>query len=373
MSTVPRIFLDRVAATPERRAHTSFVAGVWRASTWQDYGDDARAFGLGLVELGMRRGDTVAILGPTRREWCVCDLGALGAGAVTVGLYPTLVPEGVGSMHYVIDHSEARFLVVESAATLRDKLGSILARLGRVERIIVWEGDASAIDPRVVSYEEVCARGRKRDPDEWRRSCEAARPEDVAVLIYTSGTTGQPKGVMLTHGNVVSGVEAMQKVLPEPQPDERTISFLPMAHIAERVISHYWRIYCGVATTFARSLETLIEDLAKARPTAFGSVPRIFEKVHARVLGELSKLSGLRAWLARAVLDGGVNAARARLRGDSVGLGTALLARLFEKKIGAPLRGRFGGDCRWFVSGAAPIAVDVLEFFHACGMVTYEI
>src|SRR5205823_1435660 len=194
MSTIPRMFLDRVAQSAPKRAFSSFIGGAWRDFTWQDYHDGARDFGLGLTALGLLRGQSVAILGSTRREWALCDVGALGAGGVTVGLYPTLAPEGVGSMHYVIDHSESRFLAVENGALFRERIGPILGKIPRVAKIILWDCDDASrkLDHRVLSFDEVCALGREahaRDGAAWRTACETAKPADLAILIYTSGTT----------------------------------------------------------------------------------------------------------------------------------------------------------------------------------------
>lgn len=378
MPTISRMFLDRVAETPQKRAYSSFEGGRWKDFTWADYEAASRSFGLGLVELGLERGDVVAILGATRAEWATGDIGVLGVGGVTVGLYPTLMPEGIGSMRYILEHSEAKYVVVESTATLKEKIAPILGKIPNVRHIVVWDHDAEAasLDPRVVSLADVLAKGaalHAREPERWKHACDAARPEDLALLIYTSGTTGQPKGAMLSHGNVFALQESLAKILPAEDPKGgHTVSFLPMAHAAERCVAHYGRIRQGYATHFARSIDTLLDDIATARPTRFGSVPRIFEKVYAKVQGELDKQTGIKGAIARAVYQAGLDAAEARRKGRTPGLRTKLLARLFEKKIARPLQDRFGGQCGWFISGAAPIAVEILEFFDACGFETYE-
>ena len=377
MSTIPRFFLDRVSATPEARAWSAFVDGAWRDFTWRDYERLARGVGLGLVGAGLRRGDVVAILGETCGEWAACDIGAIGVGGVTVGLYPTLSPEGVGSMHYVLEHSEARFLLVESSATLKAKIGPILSKLPRLERIIVWrcDDDARALDARVESLEETSARGDAYDaehPSAWRDACLAAQPGDLSLLIYTSGTTGQPKGAMITHRNIDAQTDSVARVLPWHAGD-CGLSFLPMAHAAERCIGHYNRIRLGFPTHYARSMATLLEDMGVARPTAFGSVPRIFEKVYAGLRGEMAKLEPSMRAMAERVVEAGVAAARARRNGEAVAPETQALAAIFDQQIGARVRARFGGRCTRLTSGAAPIALEILELFDACGMPTYEL
>jgi long-chain acyl-CoA synthetase len=377
MSTIPRFFLERVAATPDARAWSSFEGGAWRDSTWSDYERLARGFGLGLVAAGLRRGDAVAILGETTAPWAYSDVGAIGVGGVTVGLYPTLAPEGVGSMHYVIDHSEAKFLVVESTEMLSAKIAPILAKLPRLEKIVVWRCDAAAraVDPRVESIEDTIARGHawhEAHPAAWKEACLAAKPEDVALLVYTSGTTGQPKGAMITHRNIEAQTSAVAAVLPWQEGD-CGLSFLPMAHAAERCIAHYNRIRLGSATHYARAITTLLEDMDVARPTLFGSVPRIFEKVYANVRAEIAKLDpGMRA-MAEKVLAAGVAAGRAKRRGEAVDPETQMLAGIFDQQLGSRIRARFGGRCRWLTCGAAPIGLEILELFDACGLPTYEL
>jgi long-chain acyl-CoA synthetase len=377
MSTIPRFFLDRVKADSDMRAFSAFVDGTWQDTTWSGYEAKARALGLGLVDLGLKRGDVVAILGETGAEWALSDVGALGVGAVTVGLYPTLAPEGVGSMHYVIDHSEARFLVVDSFATLKDRIARILPRLSRIERIIVWQCDdeARALDPRVVSLADVLARGEAlhaKQPSAWHDACLGAKPEELAILVYTSGTTGQPKGAMISHRNVDALTSAIAAMLPWKEGDSH-LSFLPMAHVAERCIGHYSRMRIGVSTHYARSVATLLEDMAVARPTAFGSVPRIFEKVYAGVRAEIAKLDAPVRAMAEKSLTAAVSAARARRSGQAVDGETQMLASAFDQQLGVHIRARFGGRCNRFTCGAAPVSIDILELFDACGIPTYEV
>lgn len=378
MQTIARMFLDRVEATPNRRAYSAWTQGAFRDYTFRDYGEQARNVGLGLLRLGLVPGDKVAILGQTRAEWAYCDIGAICVGGVTVGLYPTLMPEGIGSMEYILNHSGTRFLFVENLAVLRDKIAPILGKIPQVTNIFLWDFDDEArdLDPRITSLAELMRLGAAAhadDRDWFRREALSRKPSELALLIYTSGTTGQPKGAMLSHGNVWALQDSLAQILPPPEPGGgHTVSFLPMAHAAERCVAHYGRIKWGTATHYARSMETLLEDIAIAKPTRFGSVPRIFEKVYAAVQGELAKQTGYKAALARAVFQAGIEAGAAKRNGGKVGLSTQVLAWLFDKKVGRPLRERFGGQCEWFISGAAPIAVEILEFFDACGFKTYE-
>jgi long-chain acyl-CoA synthetase len=378
MATITKLFLDRVAATPDTRAFSSFRDGAWHDFTWREFERMARAFGLGIESLGVRRGDTVAVLGSTRHEWVVSDIGALGVGAICVGLYPSLAPEGVGSLRYVIEHSEAKLLVVESAAILGAKILPIRDKLPRIEHIVVWDDaeEAKALDARVVAFADVLAKGEAAhaaDGAAWERSCRVPTSDDVAILVYTSGTTGEPKGAMLTHGSIHAMVKGIEKAHPMDGEAVSTVSFLPLAHVAERCVGFYGRINVGAATHFARSLETLLDDIATAKPTRFGSVPRIFEKAYARVMGEVAKLEGPMQEMALQMIDAGVRAAKAKRRGEEPDAKTAMMATVFDERMGAPVRARFGGRCNWFVTGAAPTAPEILEFFDACGMPTYEV
>ena len=376
--TIAHMFLERVEATPNRRAYSAWTQGAFRDYSFRDYEENARNVGLGLMRLGLAPGDKVAILGQTRAEWAYCDIGAICVGGVTVGLYPTLMPEGVGSMEYILNHSESRFLFVENLAVLKEKIAPILRKLSSVSNIFLWDADDEAreLDPRISSLAELMKLGAEAHAENgelFRREALARRPSELALLIYTSGTTGQPKGAMLSHGNVWALQDSLSQILPPPEPGGgHTVSFLPMAHAAERCVAHYGRIKWGTATHFARSMESLLDDIAVARPTRFGSVPRIFEKVYAAVQSEIAKQNGYKGSLARAIYQAGLDVGAAARNGGNVGLSTRVLGWLFDKKIGGPLRERFGGQCEWFISGAAPIAVEILEFFDACGFKTYE-
>ena len=303
---------------------------------------------------------------------------SIGVGAVTVGLYPTLAPEGVGSMHYVLDHSDARFLAVESTATLKAKIAPILSKLPRLERIVVWRCDdeARAVDPRVESLEDMAARGEAfhaAHPAAWTEASLAARPSDVALLIYTSGTTGQPKGAMITHRNVDAQTAAVASTLPWTEADSG-LSFLPMAHAAERCIAHYNRIRLGAPTHYARS----IDHVARGHGGRAADVLRVGARASSRrctptSAREIAKLEPPMRAMAEKVLAAGVASARAKRSGETVDPETQMLAGIFDQQLGARVRARFGGRCTRLTSGAAPIAVDILELFDACGMPTYEL
>ncbi|HRG95308.1 MAG TPA: long-chain fatty acid--CoA ligase [Polyangiaceae bacterium] len=365
----------RVRASASRHAAAMFekgARGAWERVTWGTFWDRARSVAAGLVALGVGRGHRVAVLGATRAAWGVYDLGGQLAGAVTLGVYPKQSTEQVA---YLLGHSEARVLFVEDDGELDTALAAAESVSSEV-LVVPWS-------------EAALERARARHPTSERlrsprafegaplpeadvaRLLDAQAPDDAAILVYTSGTTGPPKGAMITHANILAVLGADAEFLDFYE-DDLSLSFLPMAHVAERVLAFYGRISSGVPTAYATSTATVLAELQEVRPTVFGSVPRIFEKAYAKIHGELEKkppaVRRLFAW----AIDVGARRAALEHAGRPVPLGlraqTALADRLVYRKV----RAAFGGRVRMFVTGAAPIARSILELFWACGLPVYE-
>ncbi|MEW6439827.1 MAG: AMP-dependent synthetase/ligase [bacterium] len=305
--------------------------GAWEAVSWQAYREKVRDFALGLMALGMEPGDPVSILGATREEWDLADKAVQSAGGVAVGIYHSNTPQQV---HHILDHSESGFLVLENELQWR-KVEPIRRGLPRLRRTIAMDS-AGIQDPEVVPFEDVLRLGRKQEPtraEELARRSAAVKPDDTAIIFYTSGTTGPPKGAMLTHKNILSICGAIRNwgVLT---PQETTVIWLPMPHIYGRLMA-LASAYCGTVGWYAESVERLMANLQEIRPTIFYSVPRIFEKVHTQLIGQAA--------------------------GGADGLTPERIRQVF------------GGRIRILLSGGAPIAKEILEFFHAAGILPLEI
>ena len=320
-----------------------------------------------LTSLGIAPRARVGIVSENRLEWVVADLAIAGIGAVSVPLFPTLTAE---QLEYILEHSEASAVFVSNRFQWL-KLRSIWHRLGRVRHAILFSDDP--VEEPVLFWREALA-AISNDPEQLRRHYAAAaarvRPEDLLTIIYTSGTTGNPKGVMLTHANVVSNIQAALRAVPIDHTDV-LLSYLPLSHSYERTTGYYSAFAAGATIAFAESIETVPQNILEVRPTVMTSVPRLFERARARILSAIAKEPAARQRLIRWALTVGLQHWRARQQRRS----TAWLRPqhvMAEAAVLRKIRERFGGRLRFFVSGGAALPIEVGEFFCALGIPILE-
>ena len=346
------------------------VGDRWADVSFRELGETVREIALGLVDVGIEPGDRVAIISQTRPEWTYACFGVMTAGATAVSIYPTNSPE---ECHYVLDHSGARAVFVEDSEQL-EKLRRVEHRLPQLERVIAMDsggGDGTAGAREAIALDHLRERGRARDDAEFEERVGAIAPEDACLYIYTSGTTGPPKGCILTHGNyraVCTMAESRDVLLP----GGLLYLFLPLAH-AFAVLARFLAVDLGGTIAYwERDPQRILPNLAEVRPTDLPSVPRIFEKGHTAAASRMAEAGGLRARLFWWAVGVGRHAFRLESRGERPG--TALRARhaLADRLVLSKVRERFGGNLRQAITGAAPIATDVLEFFWACGIPVLE-
>ena len=374
-NTLIRIFLDSVAQHRKsshfmRRLPDTAGRGRWESLSSERARSDVESLALGLAELGVQRGDRVALLSENRYEWAVTDLATLGQGAVTVPIYPTLTAPQI---RYILDNAEARVCVLSSPAQL-EKLLAVADSLPRLTTLVVMDPPPAARDPRVRTWAAALAEGEHRakaEPTAFRAMAEATRPGDLATIIYTSGTTGDPKGAMLTHDNIASNVEACLEVV-KLLPTDTCLSFLPLCHIFERMAGLYAMLAAGATIAYARSVETVAADAQEVRPTILTGVPRFYEKVYARVMENAAAQPPLRRALFRWGLGVGQRTARLHFAGRTASPGLGLMAALADRLVGARVRERVGGRVRFCISGGAPLGPKVMEFFFAIGIPIIE-
>ena len=349
-------------------------SGRWIATTWDGYLDRASRIARGLINLGLHTGDRVAIVGPTQPQWTFCDFGALLAGLTSLGVYPQQTAEQV---RYILTHSDARVVFagdLKELATLVEAARDLPGVLAIVpwDEALYAQARAQGLceDRRVLSPEHF--RGEpltRRELDELQAQVD---PDDTAILVYTSGTTGPPKGAMITHRNIVSML-ARGNSLQEMYEEDVVFSFLPMAHVAERILSCYGRVSSGVQAAYATSMAQILTELREVRPTVFGSVPRIFEKAHSKILSELEKKPPAVQRLFRWADDVARRRIRLVLAGQPVPRGLAVQFAIADRIVFKQIRDVFGGLVRYFIVGAAPTPPDVLEFFWAIGLPIFEV
>lgn len=368
--TLGEMFAIRVSRSAELPATFEKVDGRWVKTTWRAFYDDASRVAAGLDALGLAPGDRVAILGATRSAWATYDLGGQLGGYVTLGIYPK---QSVAQLRYLLEHADARVVFVDTEEEVRNVVAAA-ADLPLLVAIVPWT-DAlyeatRACDPRITPPSAFTATPLAAGAIRARQA--AIEPGDTAILVYTSGTTGPPKGAMITHANVLAVLNETQAHHLDFFQDDLLLSFLPMAHVAERVLAFYGRICTGVAAAYASSNGAVLAEIGEVRPTVFGSVPRIFEKAHARVYSELEKkpaaVRRLFAWAVRV----GTARARHELAGEPVPARLRLQAAVADRLVFRKVRAAFGGRVRFFVTGAAPIARQILEFFWAAGLPVFE-
>ncbi|MBI5116428.1 long-chain fatty acid--CoA ligase [Candidatus Poribacteria bacterium] len=364
--TVAELFQERLRLSGERLAMKRKVDGKWTDITWREYGRNARHFALGLLALGLEFQETASILGNNMPEWIYADMAIMSIGAVTVPIYQTNTPEQV---RYILEDSEAKFAVVQNKLQL-DKVLTHLGTLPRIKNIIVIEMDGVAKEGKVISFEDVIESGKaseKRNPSVFDERVRSVKPKDLATIIYTSGTTGPPKGTMLTHANIIAHARGQCQVTPLFE-DDITVSFLPLAHVGERIIGHMSRIYVGYAAAFAESIDKLFENLQEIRPTFWGSVPRPYEKIHSRILAQIESSSPFRKRVFNWALKVGMEANPYGEKNKKLPLRLGLKYLIADAMVYKKIRALFGGRCRVLIVGAAPIALEIEQFFNALSM-----
>jgi long-chain acyl-CoA synthetase len=355
--------------SPAQTAYLVRRAGGWESVTWKAADERVDRIAAGLIAMGARPGDVVAILGRTCLEWALCDLAVLRAGGVSVGIYPTLTGE---QSTYILEDSSARWLFLEDAGQAM-RLAPFLDKLPRLDRPILWEtpeGKHGFLCLR--DLEEQGRLALEADPGLTRKAEEKIQPEDVAALIYTSGTTGPPKGAMLSHRNIIAELKMLEDCLGPTDHRDVMMFFLPLAHVGERIPGHYNRIHRGVCAAFVEDFSRILDDMQEIRPTVFGSVPRVFEKAYARVRAEANKASPLQKeiflWAERV----GRRVSRIEQAGQPLPRSLRLQRAIADRLVFRRIRNIFGGRVRYFLSSSAPIALEIIEFFHAAGMLILE-
>jgi long-chain acyl-CoA synthetase len=329
--------------------------------------DRIRDLALGLTAIGVSRGDRVVIMSESRPEWLLADLAILSLGAVTVPVYSTLT---AGQACYIVRDSGARVAFVSTGEQL-EKLQRVRHELPMLEALVPFEAVA-AQSPSILSLAEVEQRGHARMVGEWgvarefRDQARTVKPADLATIIYTSGTTGEPKGVRLSHANLVSNLVAGHAVVPVHH-DDVSLSFLPLSHSFERLVSYVYLAH-GVTVVFAESMETIGRDMTIVRPTVMTGVPRVYEKFQARILEKGHGLPQPRRTLFHWGLKVAAARGRAVAQGQRIGGVLALESAVAERIVFSKIRDGVGGRLRVLVSGSAPLPLSVAEFFTGIGL-----
>jgi long-subunit acyl-CoA synthetase (AMP-forming) len=347
--------------------------GAWQTLSWRDYRERVAEVAMGLAGLGVGRGDLVAIMATNRPEHVLADQGAVHAGATPTTFYFTLAPEQI---RYAAGHCEAKVAVLEDRDMLK-RWQEIREDLPALAHLVLLDGAQDGDGAGVLGWDELVRRGREAlaaDRAAFEELAGRVSPEDNATLLYTSGTTGPPKGVLLTHHNLLYQCTALER-LTGLEPGGSSVSYLPLAHIAERVLSIYTPLMRRSHVWFCPDPTQAVEYVREARPTLFFGVPRVWEKVRAGIEAKLAAEENERKRkIAQRALDTGLEVVRRQQRGESLPLGLRARHAVLERLVLAKVRKAIGLDrCAFASSAASPLAVDVAEFFAALGLPLVEV
>jgi long-chain acyl-CoA synthetase len=371
--TIGRKFWHAVQLRGDRIALRQKVLGIWEEQSWRDLGGHARRIAMALAADGLQPGEVAAILANTRREWSYADYGILLAGGVSSGIYPT---DAASQVHYLCADSATRVLFVEDDEQL-DKVLEVREQLPLLSRIVVFEmeGLERLDDPMVMSLEAFEARGEAFDrsnPGEFERRLAARSQHDLAILIYTSGTTGKPKGAMLSHRNLCSVMERFAPELSADETDDK-MAFLPLCHIAERMIGQFLSLETGARLNYVENPETIAENIREIAPSIILCVPRVWEKFYSAVSIRLREATPLQRWAYGVAISIGYRVADRRFSGQPVGAGLLAAFGLARFLVLNNIRKAIGVNrMRWAISGAAPISPELIRWYHALGVPLYE-
>jgi len=338
----------------------------------QQFYEKVRDLSLALTEAGLAPGDRVGLISDSRPEWTIADLAVISAGGVTVPIYPT---QSADQVEYILKQTEA-VLAIVSNPTQAQKVRGVRQGLPALKGVVLMEGDRHIDGLTVTPFDELVARGTAlvaADPTadvRYREQAAAIPREALATIVYTSGTTGEPKGVMLSHANIMSNVLASAEVLMA-YPEDVALTFLPLSHVYERMVVYRY-LWTGMTICYAESLTTVARDLARVRPTIMAAVPRVFEKVHSAILEKIAEGPAIRRALFEWGVGVGGRCARAKLDGRTPGLADRLQLPLADVLVLKKVRARLGGRFRFIASGSAPLGRHVAEFFFALGVTIVE-
>ena len=368
--SLARMFWNRVEKSAGAPAQKFKRGGTWITLTWREVGDVVREIAAGLLALGRRPGDSVAILSTSRAEWVQADFAIFSAGCVTIPIYPTYPPDLI---EYIVNDAGVKTLIVEDPTQLAKVLEVDTAMPG-LEQIVIIQGyEGREPSPRIFTWDALRRLGRERADSlkiELAGRVDRINRDDLATIVYTSGTTGPPKGVVQTHGNHLSALESAAQTTSIAEGDVHLL-FLPLAHSFARLES-FIGVHRGLCTAFAESIDKLRENLPETHPHFICSVPRVFEKVYAGAMARAEGGSPVKRKIFNWAVSVGKEVSRLKQANRPVPAALAFKYKLADKLVFSKMHAALGGRLRFAVSGGAPLSREIAEFFHAAGILILE-
>lgn len=367
--SIPEMFFTQAGKYGDRTVQRYKRSGSWMDISWKQMKDTVEQVALGLIGLGLNPKENVCLLSENRPEWAHADLGIISAGGVNVPVYATNTPQQV---QYIINDSDARFVFVSGKAQL-DKVMKVRANLPKLKKVIVFDPEGIPKDPDfIMTLDDLRKSGSaSKDKTMLDKRIQSIQPDDLITIIYTSGTTGEPKGAMLTNKNLLSNCEAVSAYVPVKDTFV-ALSFLPLSHVLERMAGYYIVLFYGYTIAYAESIEKIVEDMGEIKPHVMVSVPRVYEKMYAKIIEGVESGPPSKKKIFYWALDTGKQTIPFKLAGKSLpavlGIKYALAKTLVFNKIKTIL----GGRLLYFVSGGAPLSKELGEFFFAADVKIVE-
>ncbi|MFA4838766.1 MAG: long-chain fatty acid--CoA ligase [Candidatus Neomarinimicrobiota bacterium] len=367
--TIAEMFIANTNRFSQGACYGYKESGVWKELTFAQVRETVEKISGGLKWLGIKPGDRVGIISQNSHFWAMADYGTMCARGALTTIYPSLTAK---QTKWIIQHSESRFLFCGDKEQT-EKVLSMIDEIKRVEMVIVIDNTKFS-HPKVMTLEELLDLGvsyNKSHPGEFEKDAMSITKDDLLTQIYTSGTTGEPKGVMLTHGNLTSNVYGSLQVVVADENDT-FLSFLPLSHILERMAGHFLATWAGAKICYAENIEKVAENITEVHPTLMIAVPRFYEKVYAKVIANVAASSAVKRSLFWWSIKAGKKADGLRNKHEKVGVLLGLRLKAAEALVFSKLKEKVGGKLRFFVSGGAPLSKEIAEFFNAAGIIILE-
>jgi long-chain acyl-CoA synthetase len=367
--TINQMLQNTIQQYGAKAALSCKIDGAYQDISYAELANQVKYFCLGLIELGIRKGDRVALLSENRPEWAITDLAILAVGGVTVPPFSTLTSPQI---EYIVRDSGAKLICVSSEKQVQ-KVKAFDNMPTNLQQVIIFDSIERETDDSVLTFDQVCKLGKKVENGDqvYQQARDAVEPDDLASIIYTSGTMGDPKGAMLTHNNFMSNARACNEIVSFTH-EEVFLSFLPLAHVFERMGGHYLPLGCGATVAYAESPFTVARNMTEVRPTVMMSVPRLYEMMHDKIIRSVKEGSPTKQKIFYWSVGVGEQVSQAVQQKRKPSPILSLKASLANILVFKKLQGATGGRLRFFVSGGAPLPKSIAEFFHAAGLLILE-
>ncbi len=369
INTIPRLFWDSVKSRGEKVAMREKDLGIWQEISWSHYGERAKLTGLALHTLGLEKGNVVSIASEGNPEWLYTDMGTIGAGGISSGVYTT---DSAAQVKYLVNDSATKFYFAENEEQL-DKILEVRSECPTLKKIIVYdmEGLNDFHDDQVISYEEFLKIGEKtnqENPDLWESLVNNVSQDDIAILVYTSGTTGPSKGAMINHTNLLYSINTGYDIFDVMEHEEQ-LSFLPLCHILERSVSVMIPLKTGAVVNFAESIDTVPENIREVSPTVFIAVPRIWEKFYSSITILMKDATFIGKFFYQLSINVGSKYKEYFIDGKEPPLSLKLSYWICNQLVLKNIKKLLGlNNCRYALSGAAPISPDLINWYLSLGI-----